>query len=73
MNTEKTSMKHEIMEKKELEFMERFLNIEKQYFTDFEKRISFNEMCGDMELNNNDIVEIVKSLTERINSFMLRK
>jgi hypothetical protein len=26
-----------------------------------------------MELDNNDIVEIVKSLTERINSFMLRK
>ena len=73
MNTEKTSMKHKIMEKKELEFMERFLNIEKQDFTDFEKRISFSEMCGDMELNNNDIVEILKSLTERINSFMLRK
>jgi len=26
-----------------------------------------------MELTNDDIVEIVKSLTERINSFMLRK
>jgi hypothetical protein len=53
--------------------MERFLNIEKQDFTDFEKRISFSEMCGNMELDNDDIVKIVKSLTERINSFMLRK
>jgi hypothetical protein len=26
-----------------------------------------------MELDNDDIVKIVKSLTERINSFMLRK
>jgi hypothetical protein len=40
---------------------------------DFEKRISFSEMCGNMEIDNDDIVEIVKSLTERINSFMLRK
>ena len=61
------------MEKKELEFMERFLNIEKQDFTDFEKKVSFGEMCGNMELTNDDIVEIVKSLTERINSFMLIK
>jgi hypothetical protein len=61
------------MEKKEIEFIERFLNTEKQDFTDFEKRISFSETCGDMELDNDDIVEIVKSLTERINSFMLRK
>ena len=30
-------------------------------------------MCGNMEIDNDDIVEIVKSLTERINSFMLRK
>jgi len=61
------------MKKKELEFFERFLNIEKQVFTDTEKRISFYEMFGDMKLNNNDINKIIKSLTIYIDNLLVKE
>jgi hypothetical protein len=42
------------------------------YFTDFEKRISFIEMTRNMELNNNDISEILESLSNRVKDLMVK-
>jgi hypothetical protein len=60
------------MEKVELEFIQRFINIEKMDFTDFEKRISFIEMTRNMELNNNDISKILESLSNRVKDLMVK-